>query len=156
MISLVVAHDEQRAIGYNGWMPWNLPEDLKCFKQITLHQKIVMGRVTFSSLKKPLADRFTYVVTKKKDYVVPYDNVCVVEDFIALLEEYKKKKEILFVCGGALIYEQALPYVDEMWISLVDGKHPADTYFPAYNKEEFNIESKQKKDGFTLLHYVRK
>ena len=41
MISLVVAHGDNLVIGKDGWMPWNLPEDLKTFKKITLNQKIV-------------------------------------------------------------------------------------------------------------------
>ena len=156
MISLVVAHDEKRGIGYKGWMPWNLPEDLQCFKHLTLHHKIVMGRTTFASLKKPLSERFTYVVTKNKQYDVQHPDVCVIHDLQALLEEYSKKEEVIMVCGGASIYEQALPYVNEMWISLVDGIHEADTYFPPYCVDEFTIQSQERKGGFTLIHYVRK
>ncbi len=156
MISLIVAHDEKRGIGYEGWMPWNLPEDLQCFKRLTLHHKIVMGRTTFTSLKKPLPDRFTYVVTNNRQYNVQHPDVCVIHDFHDLLKEYQKKEEVLMICGGASIYEQALPYVDEMWVSLVDGIYDADTYFPFYDVDAFNVESKDRKDGFTLIHYIRK
>ena len=38
MISLIVAHDEKLCIGKDGWMPWQLKEDLKQFKEKTLHQ----------------------------------------------------------------------------------------------------------------------
>lgn len=44
MLSLLVAFDENYGIGYDGWMPWHLPEDLKQFKQRTLNHKIVMGK----------------------------------------------------------------------------------------------------------------
>ena len=63
MISLIVAHDEKLCIGKDGWMPWQLKEDLKRFKEKTLHQHIVMGRTTFEALKKPLPQRTTYVIT---------------------------------------------------------------------------------------------
>lgn len=156
MISLVVAHDEALAIGNENWMPWNLPEDLKHFKKTTLHGTIVMGRTTFEAMKKPLPNRFTYVVTRDKAYQYEHENVRVVHDLNKLLEEYKQREETLFVCGGAMIYTQALPYVDEMWISLVDGTHPADTYFPSYEKENFIVKTKESKTGFTIIHYIKK
>lgn len=156
MISLVVAHGDNLVIGKDGWMPWHLPEDLKTFKKITLNQKIVMGRTTFDGMKKPLPKRFTYVVTNNKEYSYEHENVCVIHDFDALLNEYKEKEEVLYICGGAKIYEYALPYVDEMWISLVDEHYEGDTFFPSYDKNDFMIKTMEKKDGFLLIHYLKK
>lgn len=156
MISLVVAHDEALAIGKDGWMPWNLPEDLKHFRKTTLHHAIVMGRTTFDAMKKPLPNRHTYVLTTQKDYVFSHDDVTIVHDFEALMKQYQNSEEVLYVCGGAKIYTQALPYVDEMWISLVDGKHDADTFFPTYHPDDFIVKTKESKEGFTILQYLRK
>ena len=156
MISLVVAHDEKRAIGNDLWMPWNLPEDLKHFRKITLHGNIVMGKTTFEAMKKPLAKRHTYVVTRNRTYTYEHEDVTIVHDLIALLQQFKEKEETLFVCGGANVYSQALPYVDEMWISLVDGEHVADTYFPAYETSDYIMKTKESKQGFTILHYRKK
>lgn len=156
MLSLVVAHGDNLVIGKDGWMPWNLPEDLKTFKKITLNHKIVMGRTTFETMKKPLPKRYTYVITNNKEYTYDHENVCVVNDFDALLEEYKNSDEVLYICGGAKVYEYALPYVDEMWISLVDEHYEGDTFFPSYNTEDFIVKTMQKKDGFLLIHYIRK
>lgn len=156
MISLVVAHGDNLVIGKDGWMPWNLPEDLKTFRKITLNHRIVMGRTTFESVNKPLPKRHTYIVTNNKEYCYDHPDVTVTNDFDALLKEYKNKEEVLYICGGAKIYEYALPYVDEMWISLVDEHYEGDTFFPAYDKNDFIIVTMQKKDGFTLIHYRRK
>lgn len=156
MISLVVAHDEHFAIGNENWMPWNLPEDLKHFRKVTLHQNIVMGRTTFEAMKKPLPNRHTFVVTRNKEFHFEHENVRVAHDLDALIQEYKQKEEVLFICGGAKIYTQALPYVDEMWISLVHGTHKADTYFPTYDPQDFILISKEGKEGFDILHYRKK
>ena len=156
MISLVVAHDEALGIGKDGWMPWHIPEDLKHFKKVTLHHHIVMGRTTFEGMKKPLPNRHTFVITNQKDYKVNSDLVTVVNDFDALLEKYKNSEDVLFITGGAKIYAHALPYVSEMWISLVDGIYEADTYFPNYENEGFMIKTKERKDGFTIIHYIKK
>lgn len=156
MISLIVAHDKNNAIGHRNWMPWNLPEDLKHFRSTTLHSKIVMGRTTFDAMKKPLANRKTYVVTRNQNYIYEHVDVEVVHDLVPLLHEFKNKEETLFICGGADIYRQALPFVDEMWISLVEGEHEADTYFPTYEPSAFDLQSSEEKEGFHILHYRRK
>lgn len=156
MISLVVAMGDNHVIGKDGWMPWNLPEDLKTFRAITLHHAIVMGRNTFETMGKPLPKRHTYVVTNNKGFHYHHDNVQIINDFDALLNHYKHSEEILYVCGGAKIYTYALPYVDEMWISLVDEHYEGDTFFPIFDKGQFIVETKEKKAGFTLIHYVKK
>lgn len=156
MISLVVAHDPNIAIGKNGWMPWCLPEDLKHFRAVTLHHHIVMGRTTFDAMKKPLPKRHTYVVTRNENYHFDHEDVSIVHDLEDLLKTYKHSEETLIICGGAKIYTQALPFVDEMWISLVDQSYEADTWFPSYDPEDFIIESKERKEGFTIVHYIKK
>lgn len=156
MLSLVVAHDENFAIGKECWMPWHLPEDLQHFRKTTLYSNIVMGRTTFDAMKKPLPKRHTYVVTRDETYTYEHEDVTIVHDLAALLQTFKQKEETLFVCGGAKVYTQALPYVDEMWVSLVEGQHPADTYFPMYDPNDFIVKTKESKQGFTILHYIRK
>lgn len=156
MIKLIVAMDKNHVIAKNGWMPWNLPEDLKHFKDTTLHQHLVMGRVTFETMKKPLVDRFTYVVTHDQHYHYEDENVKVIYDFDTLLAEYKHKDQDLFICGGSKIYTYALPYVDEMYISLVDQEYEGDVYFPKFNPSDFKILDEVKKNGFTIIHYQRK
>lgn len=156
MLSLVVAHDEQYLIGKDNWMPWNLPEDLKHFKKTTLNHNIIMGRTTFEAMKKPLPKRHTFVITRDQNYTYEHEDVTVVHDFLSFLKECQTSEIVYFVCGGAQIYTQALPYVDEMWISLVDGQHTGDTYFPKYDPKDYVLMSKERKTGFTILHYRKK
>lgn len=156
MIHLIVAHGDNRVIGKDGWMPWHLPEDLKVFKEKTLNHDIVMGRTTFEVMKKPLPKRHTYVVTNNKEYSYDHESVTIVNDFDALLASYKESDKDVYICGGAQIYAYALPYVDDMWISLVDEHFEGDTFFPSYSLDDFIIETKEKKKGFTLIHYLRK
>ena len=156
MIKLVVAHGDNFVIGKDGWMPWNLPTDLKHFRQVTLHHDIVMGRTTFEVMKKPLPKRHTYVITNNKEYTFEHEDVSIVHDFMPFLKSYQGTEKDVYICGGAKIYTQALPYVDEMWISLVDEHYEGDTFFPTYDPEDFIIKTKEKKEGFTLIHYIRK
>lgn len=156
MIALIVAHDEHYAIGKDGWMPWNLPEDLKHFKKITLDHDILMGRTTFEAMKKPLPERHTYVATTNPQYSFDHEDVSIVHDLPAFLQAWQEKEETLYICGGAHIYAQCLPYASELWISLVEGSHEADTFFPHYDVTDYQVITKEAKPGFTIIHYRRK
>ena len=70
MISLIVAHDKNRVIGYKGDMPWHLPDDLRYFKDMTIGKPVIMGRKTFESIDKPLKGRLNIVVTHDSNYGV--------------------------------------------------------------------------------------
>lgn len=153
MLSLIVAHDEQRIIGKDGWMPWNLPQDLAHFKKTTLNHAILMGKTTFMGMGKPLPKRHTYVATRDLNFHYDHENVTIIHDLPAFFKEWQDKAETLYVCGGAMIYEQALPYVNELWISLVEGTHAGDTYFPYYDPKQYRIVSKEAKEGFVIIHY---
>ncbi len=156
MIIMVCAHGNNLVIGKDGWMPWNLPSDLKTFRKITLNHTICMGRTTFEVMKKPLPKRHTHVITNQQEYTFEDTNVTITNNFDALLNSYKNSEEDLYVCGGAKIYAHALSICDEMYISLVDEHYEGDTFFPDYSNENFIIKTKEKKEGFTLIHYIRK
>ena len=41
-LSILVAHDQQRVIGYNNDLPWHLPNDLKHVKKLSTGNTLVM------------------------------------------------------------------------------------------------------------------
>ena len=65
MLSLIVAMDENNLIGKNNYMPWDIPEDLKKFKEVTTDNIIIMGRKTFQSIGRALPNRINLVLTKE-------------------------------------------------------------------------------------------
>ena len=139
MISIIVATNDDLLIGKkdssNG-MPWHNKEDLQHFKKTTLHQTILMGKTTYMAIGRPLPHRKTIVVTRGE---LDDERVEVRHDLVETIQEYKNKKEDLFICGGASIYKQALPYVDELIISRIPGKHEGETYFPSFNEYNFQL-----------------
>ncbi len=154
MFSLIVAYDENKTIGYKGNIPWHLSEDLKQFKLHTINKRIVMGSNTFKSIGKPLPNRHTIVVTS--NIKENSDNVTYISDLVSFLEENKDTSEEIMICGGASIYKQALPYCKKLYISLVDGVHEGDAYFPDFDISNYSLTNKTKFDGFTLLEYAIK
>lgn len=156
MLSLIVAHDHDFVIGYQGWMPWKLKEDLQVFKAITLNHTIVMGKTTFMGMKKPLPQRKTVVVTRDKQFFYDHEDVLICNDLAAFIKDNQYSEEEIIVCGGAQLYTECLPYVEKMYISLVEGKHDADTFFPIYNMEDFKLLKKVEYEGFSFLELERK
>ncbi len=156
MLSLIVAHDKNYAIGYQGWMPWRLKEDLQQFKERTLGHKIVMGLTTFKTLKKPLADRHTIIVCYPDEAALIDDNISYCHDFKQFLIDNANTEEEVFICGGASIYAQALPYCKKLYISLVDGDWPADTWLSKYEPNDFDILSTTQYTDFKVIEYQKK
>ncbi len=154
MLSIIVAVDSELGIGKDNWMPWNLPEDLKQFKERTLGHKIIMGYTTFSGLPGALKNRHTYVINQ--ELLESSDNVTYINNLNKFISEVKDVEEEYFVCGGSSIYRQMLPHCKKMYISHVDGVYPADTYFPIFEFSDWEIINERKYDGFIMKEYRRK
>lgn len=128
MITLIAAHDRNRAIGKDGDIPWHIPEDLAMFKRETLGGAIVMGRKTWESLPfKPLKDRLNIVVSR--DTSLHEHVVGSVEDAIALAQSQGYFR--IYGIGGQRIYEALLPLAHRLLITEVDTVvEDADAFFP--------------------------
>ena len=154
MLSIIVAFDQRRGIGKQGWMPWSLPQDLRLFKQRTAGHALIMGATTFLGLPRPLAGRHTYVINEVP--LQQHDDVTYIIDLPAFLAEQRLSSEEVFVCGGASIYKQALPFCEKMYISHVHGIYPADTYFPEFDYDDWVVVNSEEYEGFTVKEYVRR
>lgn len=152
-ISIVVAMGagrlHNRVIGKDNKLLWHIPDDLKRFKQLTLGHPVIMGRKTFESivsiLGKALPGRTNIVVTRDTDW--KFDGVVVAH---SLEDALTKAKEIdgeeIFIGGGSQIYAQALPYVDRLYLTLIDDDKEGDTLFPSYEKEFTKVISEESRD----------
>lgn len=155
MISLIVAMDDDQLIGKkdssNG-MPWNNKEDLKHFKETTINQTILMGYTTYQAIGRPLPHRKTIVVSYE-----PFDDdrVEVRTSLEEVIQEYKEKNENLYISGGASIYKQSLPFVEQLLISRIPGHHEGETYFPNFEEYGFEIKEEIPYETFTLQIYRR-
>ncbi len=137
-ICAVVAIGKNRGLGLDGKLLWHIPDDLKRFKQLTLGHPIIMGRKTFESILgytqgKPLPGRTNIVISRKG---LTFADVLVVS---SLEEAIAKAKELdsveIHIGGGAQIYEQALPFIDKLYLTLIDDEKEADSFFPPFEKE---------------------
>lgn len=137
MVSLIVAHANQNVIGFNGDMPWSLPADLKGLKKHTTGNTIVMGRRTFETLGRPLPNRRNVVLTTDENFTA--EGV----DVIHSIDDIKNLPGKVFIFGGGTIYRQTLHLVDEMYITVIDETFAGDTFFPAYDLNDWTVESSE-------------
>lgn len=134
---------ETRVMGNQNGLLWHLPKDLRRFKTLTAQHPVVMGRKTFESivkiLGKPLPGRPNIVVTHNTAYAYP--GITVVPSLEAgLAAAAVLDREEIHIGGGAEIYAQALPYVDRLYLTLVEGTPEGDVYFPSF-EDQFAIET---------------
>jgi dihydrofolate reductase len=126
-LSLIVAMSENRVIGRGGQLPWRLSADLRRFKRLTMGHHIIMGRRTWESIGRPLPGRTSLVISRQPDYLAAGAQV------VASLQqaiEAAGGDDQLFIIGGGQIYEQALPIVDRVYLTLVHTSIEGDTRFP--------------------------
>lgn len=145
-ISIIVAKAKNDVIGKDNKMPWHLPADLKHFKNLTYGHHIIMGRKTFESIGKPLPGRTSIIITTQKDLTYDFDNVKIVHSFDEALNESFDEKEV-FVTGGSMIYQIALPVADKIYMTLIDAEPEGDTYFPELEMDYWDITQQEEHEA---------
>jgi len=151
IISLVVAMDRIGLIGSGNYIPWHLPDDMKHFRQITMGHPVVMGRKTYESLPdrfRPLPGRTNIILTKQPKYAAAG---CVVTHNLASAVEAAGDAKEVMVIGGAAIYGEFLPIADRIYLTLIDGSHEGDVYFPNFDMSEW-IERQRDEHGIDERH----
>ena len=148
----IAAMSLNRVIGAGNQIPWHLPDDFKWFKAMTTGQIIVMGRKTFESIGQPLPNRETVVLSRSQ---FQFPGVRTISDLSQL--DLAKEPRQVFICGGAQIYEQALPLCAELYLTLVKREITGgDTFFPPF-EDRFKLAGEIRDCAeFKILHYVLK
>lgn len=130
----VVAVGRAGEIGFNGDMPWHIPEDLRHFKQITMGRPVIMGRKTWLSIpRRPLPGRRNIVLSRDTLFNPSgAERIDSIEEAVALCPP----PEIPVIIGGASIYRQALPIITKIFVTRIDADYPhADSFFPEINPD---------------------
>ncbi|MBI3336923.1 dihydrofolate reductase [Candidatus Peregrinibacteria bacterium] len=134
-IILIAAASENNVIGKNGKIPWDLPDDVKHFRDLTQGRAIVMGRKTFESLGKPLPKRRNIVVTHS-DRI--FDGCETVHSFEEALKVCADESEV-WVIGGGGIYREALAIADRIEFTRVHATVEGDAFFPVVDRSDWNL-----------------
>ena len=160
MLSIIVAKAKNNVIGKNNKLIWNLPEDLKRFKELTTGHVIIMGRKTFESIGRILPNRNHVIFTNNTDFNINNENVEIVHSMLQI-QQYIESEEECFVIGGAMIYNLLMPYVTKMYVTQIDEEFEGDTFFPKIDEEKWKIVERipakeESKVKYEFLTYERK
>lgn len=136
IISLIVAMDENRGIGINNSLPWHVSSDLRRFKRLTMGHHLIIGRLTYESIGRPLPGRTNIVLTRNQAFQA---EGCLIAHTLTrafrLAEEHGETE--VFVIGGADVFDQALEDADRIYLTEVNADVDADVHFPVLELEEW-------------------
>jgi len=147
----IAAMSLNRVIGAGNKIPWHLPEDFKWFKKMTTGHVIVMGRKTFESIGKPLPNRTTIVLSRSPLNIPGVKVITDLKELDSLQAELAGRE--VFICGGAQVYQQALPMCSDLYLTLVKRTVEGDTFFPAFEDTFVLKEEILDEPEFKILHY---
>ena len=153
-IIAIAAMAKNRVIGNTGMIPWRISEEFKHFKETTLGYPIIMGRVTYLSIGRPLPWRRNIVISREPfdaPWVEVFSNI---DSMLNILE--KEGLEKIFICGGSQIYNYFFDNnkIDKVILSIVEGDYQGDAFFPEFEAAFHKIDSIQK-DGFFVDTFLK-
>lgn len=127
MIAAIGAVSRNGMIGRNGWLPWDIPEELAYFEQKVAGAVLVIGRLTYESMA--VVPPGSFVVSRRND--LPLRSGCIRANSVesALLAALRHGKPV-FVIGGAMVYAAAWPYCDRFFLTRIEADFLGDAIFP--------------------------
>lgn len=146
----IAAVGRNRGIGKDNRLPWHLPEDFAFFKATTMGHVLVMGRLTYASIGRPLPGRTT-VVLSRTGFSAPG---------VITVDRWEKLRDVapgktLFLAGGAQLYAEALPWCDELILTHVDLEPESDAFFPEWSRWFDEGEVLKVGPGFAIKRHRR-
>jgi len=154
----MMAMDCNKLIGKADGLPWHISSDLKYFKRVTMGKPVIMGRVTFESIGKPLPGRSNIVITRNKVWGV--SGVEVVRSLQEGLDVASEQgAEEAMVIGGASVCQLAMPYTERLYLTVIEHEFAGDTWLDSFDLNDWAIASTDPHDeraegGYQFCYYV--
>jgi dihydrofolate reductase len=153
-IIIIVAVSENNIIGKDNALPWKIKEDLQHFKTLTDGWPCIMGRKTYEFLpKKPLPNRTNIIISSNKK--CDFKEGHVFSSLTAAINHYSRSNKI-FICGGSMLYQEALSIAHRIELTRVHQVVSGDTYFPTLNSKEWEVSNTIGNPEFSFITYLRR
>lgn len=171
ILSLIAAISDNNVIGGGNTLLWNIPADMKHFRDITSGHTVIMGRKTFESIGRPLPNRTNIVITRDTTYLQDGINVASsLEEALRMasleqgkgFEENQDEVEV-FIIGGGQIYTQAISKAQKLYITEIHQNFEGDTHFPTIDtnlwkeiaREDYQADNKNQ-IAYSFVEYRKK
>ena len=154
-LKLIACVDRNFGLGLNGQLLFNIEEDMKHFRELTINNTVIMGRKTFDSIGKPLDNRINIILSKTLENI---EGIKIVNDLENLYNTLNSAFCILhsklFIIGGGEVYKQFIPFIEEAFITVVDEIKEADVYLTNFNdRDDFRCIKVDRRNGFEFRYY---
>ncbi|MFA5773077.1 MAG: dihydrofolate reductase [Candidatus Paceibacterota bacterium] len=149
ILSIISAIGKNNEIGKGNALLWDLPADMKHFRETTSGHTVIMGQKTFESIGRPLPNRRNIILTKDADFKSEgIEIVYGVDELMELLEKTEPEDSECFIIGGGQIYKLFMDKVDKLYITHVEVEFPdADTFFPQIDMTKWQKISEEKHEA---------
>lgn len=160
-IALIAALSENRVIGLNNRLPWNLPADWENFRLVTAGAPFLMGRKSFETEDALWSDYKNVVISSKANLHLPDNAIQAssIEEGLAMLA----LEPLVFILGGASVFEQTLHIANYMYLTHVHGVFEGDAFFPEPDWAQWQLVRSLRHEAderhayaFSLNEYSRK
>lgn len=153
-VVLVAAVADNGVIGNDNAIPWRLPEDLRHFRAVTTGHAVVMGRLTFESLGRPLPHRTNIVISRRPGWSA--DGATVVGSLEEALATAREVPGDVMVIGGAQVYAAAMPLADVQILTEVHQSPAGDTRYPDFDRAQWQETEREAHDGYDFVRLERR
>ena len=153
-IVLIAAMDAGRAIGRGNDIPWRIPGEQKIFKQLTMGNALIMGRMTYLSLPGPLPGRYSIVLSRSfSPQRADVLSATSMHEALSLASNLPGSE--ITVGGGEEIYKLFLPHADRIHLTVLDATFGGDRFFPSVPENEFSVVRSERIDGaLAYTHFI--
>lgn len=153
----VAAVSDNWVIGKDGEIPWtSRPADKKQYRNRVATDPVILGRVTYQSMRNDLPGRTQVVLTSDPNSVALAETTIAVDSVQkAMADLARRNATIAYVLGGGAIYDAFLPYTNRAYLSRIPGEYDGDTFFPRLEAPDWKIVESVEHQGFTLETWDR-
>ena len=142
-LALIAAVARNDVIGRGDALPWQLPEDQRHFRRVTMGAPVIMGRKTWDSLParfRPLPGRRNIVVTRNPAWrAAGAEQAPSLDAALALAADAARA----FVIGGGELYRAALAQAAELVLTEIERDFDGDARFPDFDRSVFRERSRE-------------
>ncbi len=162
-LSHIVAVSANDVIGTNNTLPWDIPEDMKFFRDKTKGRALIMGRKTFESVGHPIPHRLNVVITRQPGYKFDAPNVVIQPDLKSAIAYCKaqvsKYGEEIFIIGGGEIFKESIDLVDVIYLTRIHKEFDGDILYPRVDPKKFELVERRDRSEpvpFSFLTYSKR
>jgi len=152
MINLIAAIDIRRGIANDEGIPWKLPRDSHYFRAQIKGSIVIMGKRVYDELVHPFEGCNNFVLTHQVDNL--REGFSRANNLNSFIQEHSN--ETIWVVGGALLYEQTLPFADQLYLTQLDTDFSCTKFFPIFSNNFILLSEtpKQKENNISFSFQI--